>query len=256
METKNPLKFYNTLTKKIEEFKPIKEGEVNMYTCGPTVYSTAHIGNFRAYVFMDVLRRVLKHNGYKVNTVMNITDVGHLTDDNDSGEDKMELAAKKAKKTPLEIASIYTKRFFEDAKELNIDFDDIKVKKATEHIDDMIEFVKGIMENGYAYEVDGSVYFDVEKYNKDFNNAYGTLSGIHLDNQLAGARIEVNESKKSPYDFALWIKAPKEHIMKWESPWSVGYPGWHIECSAMSTKYLGKHFDIHTGGVDHIPVHH
>jgi cysteinyl-tRNA synthetase len=253
---KTPLKFYNTLTKQVDLFTPKNKNEVTMYSCGPTVYSTAHIGNFRAYVFMDTIRRVLKWNGYKVKTVMNITDVGHLTDDADSGEDKMELAAKKAHKTPLEIAKKYTDAFFEDAKKLNINFDDVQVAKATEHIDDMIAFIKQIEQNGYAYEVDGNVYFDVQKYNAQFHDAYGELSGIHLDNQLAGARIEVNSDKKSPYDFALWIKAPKEHIMKWESPWSVGYPGWHIECSAMSTKYLGDHFDIHTGGIDHVPVHH
>jgi cysteinyl-tRNA synthetase len=254
--SKIPLKLYNTLTNKVEEFKPIEESTVKMYTCGPTVYSYAHIGNFRAYVFMDVLRRVLKFNGLNVKTVMNITDVGHLTDDEDSGEDKMELAAKKEHKTPMQVAEYYTKAFFEDAKKLNIDFSDIQVEKATDNIDEMIEFIKGIIKNGYAYEVDGNVYFDVAKYNKDFDNKYGELSGLDLNEQLAGARIEVNKDKTSPYDFALWIKAPKEHIMKWESPWSIGYPGWHIECSAMGVKYLGEHFDIHTGGVDHIPVHH
>jgi len=251
-----PLKLYNTLNKKLEEFKPMQDNTVRMYTCGPTVYSTAHIGNFRAYVFMDILRRVLKSNGYKVKTVMNITDVGHLTDDNDSGLDKMELAAQKEHKSPLEIAKFYTERFFEDAKKINIDFSDIQVEKATNNIAAMTTFIEGIIKNGYAYKQNGNVYFDVEKYNADFNNDYGMLSGIHLNDQLAGARIEINPDKKSPYDFALWIKAPKEHIMKWESPWSIGYPGWHIECSAMSIKYLGERFDIHTGGIDHIPVHH
>ena len=251
-----PLKLYNTLSKRVEEFKPLQDNTVRMYTCGPTVYSTAHIGNFRAYVFMDTLRRVLKSNGFEVKTVMNITDVGHLTDDNDSGLDKMELAAQKEHKSPLEIANFYTERFFEDAKKLNINFSNIQVEKATNNITAMITFIEGIIKNGYAYKQNGNVYFDVEKYNTDFNNDYGMLSGIHLNDQLAGARIEVNADKKSPYDFALWIKAPKEHIMKWESPWSVGYPGWHIECSAMSTKYLGERFDIHTGGIDHIPVHH
>ncbi|PKK95848.1 MAG: cysteine--tRNA ligase [Tenericutes bacterium HGW-Tenericutes-4] len=253
---KTPLKLYNTISKKVEIFSPLTINEVKMYTCGPTVYSTAHIGNFRAYVFMDTLRRILKHNEFNLISVMNITDVGHLTDDEDNGEDKMELAAKKEHKTPYEIAKMYTERFFEDAKKMNINFEDVIIAKATDHIADMIAFIKGIQKNGYAYEVDGNVYFDVEKYNKDFNNKYGELSGINLDNQLAGARIELNLDKKSPHDFALWIKAPKEHIMKWKSPWGVGYPGWHIECSAMSTKYLGERFDIHTGGVDHIPVHH
>ncbi len=247
------LRLYNTLTKRVEPFEATNN-TVNMYTCGPTVYYFAHIGNFRAYVFMDTLRRVLKHNGYKVNTVMNITDVGHLTDDADSGEDKMEVQAKKENKSPYEIAEHYTSVFFEDAKKLNIEFSDIQVKKATDHIDDMIEFVKGLIETGYAYEVEGDVYFDVAKYNSKYH--YGELSGVNLDDQLAGARIEVNKKKRSPYDFALWIKAPKEHIMKWNSPWSIGYPGWHIECSAMGKKYLGNQFDIHTGGVDHIPIHH
>lgn len=252
---KTPLKLYNTLSKRVEIFTPLSDNEVRMYTCGPTVYSTAHIGNFRAYVFMDTIKRVLKYNGYNLKSVMNITDVGHLTDDNDSGEDKMEVAAKKEQKTPLELAKMYTEHFFEDATKLNIHFDDVIIAKATEHIDDMILFVKDILKNGFAYEVNGNVYFDVEKYNESFHK-YGELSGIQLDSQLAGARIEVNSDKKSPYDFALWIKAPKEHIMKWKSPWGVGYPGWHIECSAMSTKYLGEFFDIHTGGIDHIPVHH
>lgn len=257
---KPPLKLYNTLTKKVEEFKPINKEQVKMYSCGPTVYSYAHIGNFRAYVFMDILRRVLKYNGYSVKTVMNITDVGHLTDDEDSGEDKMELAAKKENKTPMQVAEQYTKSFFEDAKKLNIDFEGIQVEKATDNIDDMIKFIKGIIDNGYAYEVNGNVYFDVAKYNEDFDNKYGELSGLKLDEQLAGARIDVNTEKRSPYDFALWIKAPKEHIMKWQADFSGkmedGYPGWHIECSTMGVKYLGKNFDIHTGGVDHIPVHH
>lgn len=253
---KTPLKLYNTLSKKVEIFTPLNNNEVKMYTCGPTVYSTAHIGNFRAYVFMDTIKRVLKYNGYNLKLVMNITDVGHLTDDSDGGEDKMELAAKKEHKTPLELSKMYTERFFEDSKKLNINFENVIIAKATDHIDDMILFIKEIEKNGFAYEVGGNVYFDVEKYNKSFSNKYGELSGIQLDSQLAGARIEVNSDKKSPYDFALWIKAPKEHIMKWKSPWGIGYPGWHIECSAMSTKYLGNYFDIHTGGIDHIPVHH
>ena len=244
------IKFYNTLTRKKEEFKPSDCKTVKMYSCGPTVYSYAHIGNLRAYIFMDTLRRVLKYNGYKIKGVMNITDVGHLTSDADTGEDKMEAASKRENKSPYEIAEYYTKWFFEDAKKLNIEMPEI-LAKATDHINDMIEFVKGLVDNGMAYVVDGNVYFDVQKL-----PSYGRLSGINLEDLKAGARIAVNEQKKSPYDFALWIKAPQNHIMKWNSPWSVGYPGWHIECSTMGRKYLGDTFDIHTGGVDHIPVHH
>ena len=241
---------YNTLSRKKEIFEPSKDNTVRMYSCGPTVYNYAHIGNLRAYIFMDTLRRVLKYNGYKINGVMNITDVGHLTSDGDTGEDKMEKASKRENKSPYEIAEYYTDWFLKDAKKLNIELPE-KLCKATDHIQDMIEFVQGLIDNGMAYEVDGNVYFDVQKL-----KSYGRLSGINLEDLKAGARIAVNEQKKSPYDFALWIKAPENHIMKWQSPWGVGYPGWHIECSTMSRKYLGDTFDIHTGGVDHIPVHH
>ena len=244
------VKLYNTLTKTKQQCTPLEDNTVRMYSCGPTVYSYAHIGNFRAYIFMDTLRRVLKYNGYKINGVMNITDVGHLVSDADEGEDKMEKAAKKENKSPLEIANYYTQFFMQDAKKLNIEIPE-HVVKATEHIGEMIKFVKGLIEKGVAYEVNGNVYFDVEKYGE-----YGLLSGVNLKDQKAGARIEVNKEKRSPYDFALWIKAPENHIMKWNSPWGLGYPGWHIECSAMGKKYLGETFDIHTGGVDHIPVHH
>ena len=241
---------YNTLSRKKEIFEPSQDNTVRMYSCGPTVYSYAHIGNLRAYIFMDTLRRVLKYNGYKLNGVMNITDVGHLTSDGDTGEDKMEKASKRENKSPYEIAEYYTEWFLKDAKKLNIELPE-KLCKATDHIQDMIAFVQRLIDNGMAYEVDGNVYFDVQKL-----NSYGRLSGINLDDLKAGARIAVNEQKKSPYDFALWIKAPENHIMKWQSPWGLGYPGWHIECSTMSRKYLGDTFDIHTGGVDHIPVHH
>lgn len=244
------LKFYNTLTRQKEEFKPLENNTVRMYSCGPTVYSYAHIGNFRAYIFMDNLRRTLKYFGYKINGVMNITDVGHLTSDEDTGDDKMIKAAEKEHKSVYEIAEYYTKFYLKNAKELNINLPE-RIVKATDHVKDMIVFVKGLVDKGLAYVVDGNVYFDVEKYGK-----YGVLSGINLQNQKAGARIEVNSEKRSPYDFALWIKAPENHVMKWDSPWGIGYPGWHIECSVMSSKYLGKVFDIHTGGVDHIPIHH
>lgn len=241
---------YNTLTNKKEELKTIHEGEVRMYSCGPTVYNFAHIGNLRTYVFMDLLRRTLKLNGYKLLGVMNITDVGHLTSDADEGEDKMEKAAKQQKKSPLEIAAYYTSVFKDDVQQLNISLPEI-VPKATEHIEEMIDFVKGLEEKGFAYETDDGIYFDIVKYGK-----YGVLSKLDLDEQLAGARVEVNDQKRHPADFAVWKKAPKEHLQQWESPWGMGYPGWHIECSAMGRKYLGDTFDIHTGGVDHIPVHH
>lgn len=244
------LKIYNTLSRQKEEFKPIDEKCVRMYSCGPTVYSFAHIGNMRTYVFMDLFRRVLKYDGYKLKGVMNITDVGHLLSDADDGEDKMEKASREQKKTPWEIAEFYSKVFFEDLAKLNIGRPEI-VAKATEHITDMINYVKALEEKGYGYEIDDGIYFDIDKF-KD----YGKLSRLNLDEQQAGARVEVNSQKHNPYDFALWKKAEKEHIMQWESPWGMGYPGWHIECSTMSRKYLGDTFDIHTGGVDHIPVHH
>ena len=244
------LKLYNTLTKQKEEFKPLEGNEVRIYSCGPTVYSFAHIGNFRAYIFMDNLRRVLQANGYTLKHVMNITDVGHLESDADEGEDKMEKAAKKENKDPYEIAAFYTDIFFRDMGRLNIQRPEI-IAKATDHIKDMIEFVKVLVEKGYVYETSRALYFDISKLDK-----YPVLSNRNLDDQIAGARVDVDPEKKNPYDFAVWIKAPENHIMKWESPWGLSYPGWHLECSAMGKKYLGKEFDIHTGGVDHIPTHH
>ena len=244
------LKLYNTLTKQKEEFKPLEGNEVRIYTCGPTVYSFAHIGNFRAYVFMDTLRRVLKENGYTLKHVMNITDVGHLESDADEGEDKMEKAARKENKDPYEIAAYYTDIFFRDMGRLHIERPEI-IAKATDHISDMLEFVKTLVKNGYAYETSKAIYFDISKLDK-----YPVLSNRNLDDQIAGARVDVDPEKRNPYDFALWIKAPENHIMKWESPWGLSYPGWHLECSAMGRKYLGDEFDIHTGGVDHIPTHH
>ncbi len=244
------LQLYNTLTRKKEEFKPLEDNTVRMYSCGPTVYSYAHIGNFRTYVFMDTLRRVLQYNGYKLKHVMNITDVGHLESDADEGEDKMEKAARKENKDPYEIAKYYSDVFFRDMGRLNIQTPEI-IAKATDHIPEMLEFVEGLMKNGYAYETSKGIYFDISKLDK-----YPVLSNRKLDEQIAGARVDVDEEKRSPYDFALWIKAPENHIMKWESPWGLSYPGWHIECSAMGRKYLGDQFDIHTGGVDHIPTHH
>ncbi|MDR3293829.1 MAG: cysteine--tRNA ligase [Clostridiales bacterium] len=244
------LKIYNTLTRRKEEFVPIDGEGVRMYSCGPTVYSYAHIGNFRTYVFTDLLRRVLKYDGFKINGIMNITDVGHLLSDGDTGEDKMQKSAREQNKSPYEIAEFYTKAFLTDIEKLNIDMPE-RLVKATDHIADMIEYVKELEKKGYAYEISDGIYFDIAKF-----SGYGKLSGVNLDEQIAGSRVEVNSEKHGPYDFALWKKAEKEHIMQWDSPWGMGYPGWHIECSAMSIKYLGRHFDIHTGGVDHVPIHH
>ncbi len=241
---------YNTLTRKKENFVPLEGNEVRIYTCGPTVYSYAHIGNFRSYIFMDNLRRVLEYNGDTLKHVMNITDVGHLESDADEGEDKMEKAARKENKNPYEIAKFYTDIFFRDMGRLNIEKPEI-IAKATDHIPEMMSFVEELIKNGYAYETSRAIYFDISKLDK-----YPVLSNRKLDDQIAGARVEVDPEKRNPYDFAVWIKAPENHIMKWESPWGLSYPGWHLECSAMSRKYLGDVFDIHTGGVDHIPTHH
>lgn len=244
------MKLYNTLSRRKEDFQTLDGKEARMYSCGPTVYNYAHIGNMRTYIFMDILRRVLKFNGYKIKGVMNITDVGHLLSDADDGEDKMVKAAKEQHKTPLEIADFYTKVFMNDLNSLNIDKPEYIVK-ATDHIEEMIDYVVALGEKGYAYEIEDGIYFDIGKF-KD----YGKLSRINLEDQLAGSRVDINSGKHHPADFALWKKAEANHIMQWESPWGMGYPGWHIECSAMSKKYLGDYFDIHTGGVDHIPIHH
>ncbi len=244
------LKVYNTLSRKKEEFKPLVGNTVRMYSCGPTVYNYAHIGNLRTYIFMDILRRTLRYDGYKIKGVMNITDVGHLLSDRDDGEDKMATAAKREQKSPYEIADYYAGVFYTDIDKLNISRPEI-IAKATDHINDMIEYVKALVDKGYGYETSDGIYFDISKFKE-----YGKLSRLNLDEQIAGARVEVNSEKRHPADFALWKKAEPEHIMQWESPWGMGYPGWHIECSTMSKKYLGDVFDIHTGGVDHIPVHH
>lgn len=244
------MNFYNTLTKKKEEFKPMNKGKVGMYSCGPTVYNYAHIGNLRTYLFMDILGKTIRKNGYDLKHVMNITDVGHLVSDGDEGEDKMQKASEREHKSPYEIADFYTKAFLKDIEKLNIRKPDV-IAKATEHIPEMIEYVQQIVDNGYAYETSSGLYFDISKL-----PSYGMLSGKNLDGEKAGARISIDEEKKNPFDFAIWKKAPKNHIMQWDSPWGRSYPGWHIECSAMSRKYLGEQFDIHTGGVDHIPIHH
>jgi cysteinyl-tRNA synthetase len=245
------LKIYNTLTRKKELFKPIKKGLVGIYTCGPTVYSYQHIGNLRSYIFADILKRILIYNDYKVKQVMNVTDVGHLTSDADTGEDKIEKAAKKEKKTAKEIANYYWKIFREDFKKLNIIEPNIW-SKATEHIKEQIELVKILEKKGYTYKTKDGIYFDTSKFKN-----YGQLAQLKKQKLQAGKRIALGE-KKNITDFALWkfSKKPSQRQQEWNSPWGIGFPGWHLECSAMSIKYLGEHFDIHTGGIDHIPIHH
>jgi cysteinyl-tRNA synthetase len=247
---------YNTLTRKIEEFKPLNPPNVNLYTCGPTVYDYAHIGHIRTYVGNDVLKRILVYLGYKVKHVMNVTDVGHLTSDEDAGEDKLEKGAKKSGKTVWEVARFFTDYFIYTLKEVNIIPSDI-LCKATENIDTMIKLIKELEKKGFTYQTDQAVYFDITKFKK-----YGRLCCQPLEEKLKGAREEViiDPQKKHPADFALWFKRAgrfADHTMHWNSPWGDGFPGWHIECSAMSMKCLNTStLDIHTGGVDHIAVHH
>ena len=242
--------FYNTLTHSKDKFKPLDEKEVKIYSCGPTVYKDATIGNMRTNIFQDNLRRTLEYNGFKVKQAMNITDVGHLVSDGDEGEDKMIKSAKQEGKTPLEIANYYTKLFFRDLERLNIEIPEI-ICKATDNIQDMLKVVEELVKKGYAYETSTAIYFDISKLDK-----YPVLSNLDVENQKAGARVEVDTEKRNLHDFAVWIKAPENHLMKWDSPWGPSYPGWHIECSVMSQKYLGEVFDIHTGGIDLIPTHH
>lgn len=241
---------YNTLAHSKQEFTPLRPRQVGMYVCGPTVYQYATIGNMRAYLFSDTLRRMLEYNGLKVKLVMNITDVGHLVSDQDEGEDKMLVSVQREQRTPWEIAAHYTEVFLRDIARLQIKPPTITAT-ATQHVAEMVAMVEELLARGYAYETSDGIYYDIGRYPE-----YGQLSGIKLEEQQAGARVSVNEEKQHPADFALWKKAPKEHIMQWPSPWGMGYPGWHIECSAMGRKYLGDLFDIHTGGVDHIPIHH
>ncbi len=247
-----PLRFFNTLSREEESFTPLTPGKVRMYCCGPTVYHYAHIGNMRAYLFEDVLVRTLRHAGYEVEHVMNITDVGHLVGDADEGEDKMLVAMRREKKTSHEIADFYTEAFFKACRDLNIVRPNV-VCKATDHIAEMIELIKRIEKNGFTYVAGGNVYFDISKMAD-----YGKLAKLDLEQLKAGARIEVDPNKRNPGDFVLWFTKSKfeGQELVWDSPWGRGYPGWHIECSAMSIKYLGEEFDIHCGGVDHVPVHH
>ncbi len=243
---------YNTLSRKKEKFKEIYPGEVGLYTCGPTVYNYAHIGNLRSYLFEDLLKRVLLYNNYKVKHVMNITDVGHLTGDMDMGEDKIEKQAKKENKNAYEIAQYYTQAFKEDIKALNILEPNIWCK-VSDHIKEQIDLIKTLEKKGYTYTTSDGVYFNTAKFDN-----YNQLSHLPLENLQEGARVEKNKEKKNPTDFALWKFSPKDkqRQMEWPSPWGTGFPGWHIECSALSLKYLKKQLDIHCGGIDHINVHH
>ena len=250
------LKLYNTMGRTLQEFKPIHENFVDFYGCGPTVYNYAHIGNLRAYVFLDILDKTLTFLGYDIKHVMNITDVGHLTGDSDDGEDKMVKTAEEKHQTVLEIAQFYTDAFMKDIDALNIRHPDV-ICKATEHIDEMIELIKQIEKNGHTYMAGGNLYFDISTFPD-----YGKLANLNLEELKEGAgkrkEVVIDSNKKNPGDFVLWFTKSKfeSQAMTWPSPWGQGYPGWHIECSAMSMKYLGKHFDIHTGGIDHVPVHH
>ncbi|MHC5062015.1 MAG: cysteine--tRNA ligase [Planctomycetota bacterium] len=244
------LQLYNSLTRKKENFKPIHKGRVGVYVCGPTVYGHAHLGHAKSYISFDILVRYLKYLGYAVSYVQNITDVGHLTDDADEGEDKILKKARTEKKHPMAIAEYYTRSYFEDMDRLNCLRPDIS-PRATGHITEQIDTVRKLLEKDFAYEVNGSVYYDVTKFKE-----YGKLSGRNIEDMLAGARVEVSPDKKNPADFALWKKAETNHIMQWPSPWGPGYPGWHLECSVMSTKYLGQPFDIHGGGIENQFPHH
>ena len=245
------LTLYDTYSRSLREFTPLSEDFVGLYTCGPTVYDYAHIGNLRTYIFEDILRRTLEFNGYTVKHVMNITDVGHLTSDADTGDDKMEQGSRRTGKSAWQIAEEYTQEFVEDMRRLNLREPTIWCR-ATDHIQEQIEFIACIEKKGFTYRTSDGIYFDTSKLSN-----YGFLSRLDIDGLKAGTRIEMGEKKQST-DFALWKFSPKgiQRQMEWESPWGVGFPGWHIECSAMSAKYLGELFDIHCGGEDHIPVHH
>jgi cysteinyl-tRNA synthetase len=247
-----PLRLFNTLTRCVEEFEPLEPGKAGMYSCGLTVYNYAHIGNLRTYIFADLLRRVLEAEGYQVKHVENITDVGHLTSDADEGEDKMERGARQQGRSAWEIAEFYAEAFKHDLRRLQINEPHVWCK-ATDHIPQMIALIQQIERKGFTYRTSDGIYFDTSKLPD-----YGELARLDLAGQQAGARIGPNEEKRNPQDFALWKFSPpdEQRQMEWDSPWGVGFPGWHIECSAMSAQYLGVPFDLHTGGVDHIPVHH
>jgi cysteinyl-tRNA synthetase len=246
------LTLYNTLGRTLQVFEPLKAGQVGFYGCGPTVYNYAHIGNLRAYVTHDILTRTLRRAGYEVTHVMNITDVGHLSGDNDEGDDKMVKSAEERGKSVLEIADFYTKAFFKDTERMNI-LKPTVICKAIEHVGEMIGLIKRIEARGYTYSAGGNLYFDVSKF-----PGYGDLALLRLDELKAGVRVSADQNKRNPQDFVLWFTRSKfeNQALVWDSPWGRGYPGWHIECSAMSIKYLGEQFDIHAGGIDHVPIHH
>lgn len=244
------MKLYNSLGKSLQDFNPVKQGEAGIYSCGPTVYWNQHIGHMYAYVQWDILIRTLRFIGYQTKWVMNITDVGHMTSDEDSGEDKMEKGAKREGLTVWDLAKKYTDQFTQSLQLLNIMRPDV-LCKATEHIDEQIELARLIEKNGYTYRTDMGLVFDTSKFPD-----YPKFAGLNLKKQQKRVDVENDPQKKLPWDFFLWVTGNKNHIMQWDSPWGKGYPGWHLECTAMSTKYLGKKFDIHTGGIEHIGVHH
>ncbi|RMH64553.1 MAG: cysteine--tRNA ligase [Calditrichaeota bacterium] len=247
---KNNLTIFNSLTRKKEVFEPLHPGFVGIYVCGPTVYGDSHLGHAKSYISFDVVVRYFRYLGYKVRYVQNITDVGHLQSDADEGDDKIQVQARLERLEPMEVVERYTRSYFEDMDALNVLRPDIS-PRASGHIPEQIEMTQTLLEKGYAYEVNGNVYFSVEKY-----PAYGKLSGRSLEDIKSGTRVEVAGDKKNPADFALWKKADPEHIMRWKSPWGEGYPGWHLECSCMSSKYLGDTFDIHGGGMENKFPHH
>jgi cysteinyl-tRNA synthetase len=252
-----PFFIYNTLSRKVEEFVPLKPGVVTLYSCGPTVYLPQHLGNMRTYLCTDTLKRALRLNGYEVRHVMNITDVGHMTSDEDAGEDKIEKTARAEGRSPREVADYYTQLFIRDIEMLRIERPTVppgQFCRATDYVGDMIGLIQRIVDRGYAYVVPSGVYFDVEKWRG--TSAMGRLSRQSLEEQYSEQRLEHASDKRSKHDFALWVLNQPAHLMQWDSPWGRGYPGWHIECSAMSMKYLGETLDIHTGGLDHIPIHH
>lgn len=256
-ENSQTIKFHNTLTGTKEVFEPVEEGVVRMYNCGPTVYNYAHLGNLRSFVFADLLKRLLAYNGYEVKQVVNITDVGHLTGDNlgdaDTGEDRMEKGAKREGKTAQDIAKYFTDAFFEDIKALNTRIEDTSFPRASEYIEEQQNLIEELEQKGFTYTTSDGVYFNTSLFPE-----YGKLGEQDTDNIMEGARVEKNPEKNNPTDFALWkFSSPEENRQQeWDSPWGVGYPGWHIECSAMGMNILGEQLDIHTGGVDHIPIHH
>ena len=248
------IRLYNTASKTIEVFTPQVAKTVTMYHCGPTVYDYAHIGNMRAYVFADTIRRLFEHHGYTIKQVINITDVGHTVADDENAEDKVEVAAREQAESVEAIITRYSDAYYQDLKALSVHTEGTVFPRATEHIPEQIALIQKLEEKGFTYTIEGDgVYFDTEKF-----PSYGSLGNIDLEGMMAGARVSINESKRSQHDFALWkfSKTPGQRNQEWPSPWGIGFPGWHIECSAMSMKYLGETLDIHTGGIDHIPVHH